>query len=91
MSDTHTSTSANGAWDLRATNDFEPNTEGYGVGGWTFELIERATGRVARTWSGWATTSPWSESSMGTRAVVWDGDVLVVVEDDDTELRITPA
>jgi hypothetical protein len=90
MPEMDNTTSANGAWDLRHRTRFVMNEAGYGNGSWDYQLVDRATGRVVRTWSGSATVSPWSEASLGTRSVTWDGDVLVVVEEGGTEERIAP-
>ena len=67
-----------GRWGLRYKNTYEINAAGYGNGGWTYELVEVATGRVVKTWSAHAHQSPWDSWSSGVQSVTWDGDVLVI-------------
>lgn len=83
-------TSPDGRWELRFTNTFEVNDAGHGNGSWRYDLIDRAIGTVVRSWHGHATRSPWDESSRGTRSVAWDGDLLIVVDEDGTEQRVAP-
>jgi hypothetical protein len=87
--ETTTAPSADGRWELRTTNHFVLNSEGYGSGAWRIELVERATGRVVRTWTGGGTASPWESSTHGVSSVRWDGNELVVAED-DVERRVAP-
>ncbi len=68
-----------GTWELRYVESGAPvNSSGYGMQGWTWELVTRATGAVIASWSGTATTSPWNASSHGIARVSWDGDTLVI-------------
>jgi len=69
-----------GTWELRHLEQGAPTnlSTGYGNQSWSYELIERATGAVIASWSGYATSSPWDASSRGVSRVVWDGDVLLI-------------
>ena len=67
-----------GTWELRYLNDHQVNSSGYGNGGWRYELVERSSGMIVHTWSGHATSSPWSSDSSGVESVSWDGELLVV-------------
>ncbi len=84
-----TTPSADGRWELRSINNYTTNDAGYGNGDWHFELVERATGRIVRDWSGGATCSPWNSESHGVSSVHWDGDTLVVVAE-NIEERVKP-
>ena len=86
-----TTASANGRWELRHTDNFTQNAAGYGNGSWRYELVECATGRIVRTWTGTAQTSPWDAASTGVRSIAWDGDELVILDEDGTEQRVNPA
>ena len=68
--------SASGTWGLRYTNNYELNSAGYGNGGWAYELIEVATGKVLKTWHGFGGQSTWDSWSSGVRNMSWDGDRL---------------
>src|SRR5687767_11847347 len=70
--------SASGVWAIRYKHGFELNGAGYGNGSWSYELIEVATGRVAKTWTGFASQSPWDSYSSGVRNMNWDGDILII-------------
>ena len=82
--------SPDGRWELRYVNTYTVAEAGYGNGSWQYDLVELATGKIVRSWWGQATRSPWDETSRGTKAVRWDGDALIVVDDDGTEQRIAP-
>lgn len=82
--------SFDGRWELRYVNRYSVNEAGYRTGSWHYELVERASGHVVRSWSGSSSQSPWNESRYGTSSVRWEGDVLVVVDEDGTEQRVAP-
>lgn len=76
MADDNLVLSASGTWGLRHTTNYDLNSAGYGNGGWAYELIEIATGKVLKTWTGYGSQSPWDSWSSGVRNISWDGDML---------------